>query len=212
MTRDEAVAEVRKGLGFRPSETSLNDNIVAELKAAQRDLEQGKSLPWFLLQENVSVTLPAGNYTIPLPVGFIREEESQPLRYIEENDRQVRVVRRVLWDAISAYRHAAPGAPKVYVILNTTVYFLPPTDKNYNFFWSYYKTDTVLTTNITNQWLTFAPDLMIGEAGRRIAMKLRDSEAIAVFDSMRKDARVALFAEQVVRDESGGPISLGSAL
>ena len=48
MLRDVAVADIQKALGFR---TDQYDNCVAALQTAQRLLERGRTLPYFLLEE-----------------------------------------------------------------------------------------------------------------------------------------------------------------
>ena len=49
MLRSVAIQRVSDGLGFR---TGLDQLIILQLQEAQRDLEKGKTLPLFLLQEN----------------------------------------------------------------------------------------------------------------------------------------------------------------
>jgi hypothetical protein len=62
----------------------------------------------------------------------------------------------------------------------------------------------------TNDWLTYAPEWLIGEAGFRLAKDLRDTTAVDLFDDMRQRARAASFGELIADEDAGGPIVMGS--
>lgn len=205
----DAVDTIREGCGFRATVTATF--ALKYLRQAQRELEMGKTLPRFLLQEDQTVTLTAGNRSVALPTGFIREEDSEPLRYTPTGTTlPYYLKRRVYREALSAYGDNANAGPQVYAVRNNTLYVLPTPDKAYVLTWSYYKKAEVLTEgSTTNAWLTNAPDVLVGEAGFRVAAVLRDTRAIELFDAMRKSARVALFGDIIADEMSGGSHYLG---
>jgi hypothetical protein len=210
MLRDEAVERVAEGLGFRPDLTHL---IVKRLQEAQTSLEQGKSLPRFLLAEDQPIFTSTGVRNTALPVDFLREFDYEPLRYV---DRTVggKLTRAVLVDAFDAYGPPPAngvGVPQKYVLRNATVDWYPVPDGMYELTWSYYARAATLDANIENEWLASGADWLIGEAGYRLAMSLRDAEAVALFSAMRTEGRQAVLFDDVAREFSGRPYVLGAA-
>lgn len=209
MTRDEAVTRIQNGLGFTSSASTY---IISRLQEAQRELEKGKTLPKFLLQEDQTLTLVDGTSTVALPTGFIRKSENDPIRYLPTGEETpYYLVERQFASALTAYAQTDASGPKVYAIRKATIEFFPTADRTYSLTWSYYKHDAVLSTNIENEWLKAenAPEWLIGEAGYRIAFDRRDKDAMALFGDMAKKARAALLAEIIAADDSGGPYFLG---
>lgn len=219
MLRSAAVARIQQGLGFR---TDLATPIIAMLQEAQRELERGKTLPKFLLQEDQPLTLPSGEHSAPLPTGFIREVYEEPLRYAPIVSRSTRFLANGSLRQIIRYYNDAdfdnfatepslPGAPIAYMIRRDTVDFYNTANQDYDLVWSYYASGASLATDVENEWLhdRGAPEWLIGEAGMRIAMDLRDATAIALFKEMASKARASCFGEIIAADEAGGPHSLG---
>ena len=76
--------------------------------------------------------------------------------------------------------------------------------------WDYYQKAVVLDTNVENLWLANASELLIGGAGLRIAMDLRNKSATELFDVMYKKARLAWFNETIEQTADDGPMLLGA--
>ena len=216
MTRTQAVARILEEIGFRAAGSSLDTTIISRLQEAQRELESGKTLPLFLLQENQTLSLVLGAHTVALPSGFIREEPDNLIHYFPTNsDVPIWLERRLYIDAEMAQitnDDETAQAPQVYVILKDTIDFITNADANYTLYWSYYKRAATLTTDIENEWLgnlQGGAEWLIGEAGYRLAKSLRDQSAIQSFDDMRKTGRAALLGEIIAREESGGPYAMG---
>src|SRR5688572_18012393 len=81
MLRSTAVQRINDGLGFRADGHSLESKIILRLQEAQRELEKGKTLPKFLILEDQTLTLLAGDHTIALPSNFIREDDENRIHY-----------------------------------------------------------------------------------------------------------------------------------
>lgn len=205
MLRSDAVQRINRALGFRPSGNPLEATIILALQEAQRDLERGKTLPKFLLQEGASFTLLAGEYTVPLPSGFIRVSDDTPISTFPPE---------VQFFPITS------GESSVYVIQNSVINFIVPATQDYTLYWDYYKAADALTSDIENAWLVSdpttprlgAPEWLIGEAGLRIAMDLGNQNAIGIFTSMRQAGRAACFGEIIVFEEASGPYQMGANL
>lgn len=231
MTRTQAVARILEEIGFRPAGSNLDTVIISRLKEAQRELENGKTLPRSLLVEWDVVTLLSGTSQIALPVGFIREG-SFPPRYFVDNDTTTRPIdlqrvnydeaEEILWESTSSDESVDAGPPKFYtltfdsatsrVLLDVYV----AVEQDYNIYLSYYKRGTALDSDIENEWLNEkegAPEWLIGEAGYRLAKSLRDQGAVQSFDDMRKAGRASLLAGifAAEQSEAGGPFIMGSA-
>lgn len=65
---------------------------------------------------------------------------------------------------------------------------------------------------MTNQWLTFAPWLLIGMAGALVASDLRDNEAIGYFQGLEARAQQSFLAEQIERERAGRSFAMGARL
>ena len=206
MLRDVAIARVQQGLGFT---STLFDAIVLRMQEEQRDLERGKTLPRFLLLEDQTLSLLSGNTDVNLPSTFLRRSEFD-LRYTPTGTTKSKNIPWKRFDeayeAISEDSDAA--GPKVAILRNTTIRFLPEADRNYTITWTFYQKGAILDANVENLWLQYAPELIIGGAGLRIAKDKRDPNAIALFGDMYKQARGTWFGETVEQTMDDTPLIL----
>lgn len=213
MLRSVAVARIQDGLGFAARQS---DKIILRLQEAQRELEKGKTLPKFLLEEQTTpIILPAGQAVVALPSGFLRLDNDNPPHYPSASTGEPVYIsmKRSYREALEANFSTERGAPKVAVILASGyINFINIADVTYTLAWNYYKAADVLTADIENKWLLNAPDWLIGEAGWRMAMDLRDKDAVTIFDNLRKTGRAAVFADIVAGEESSGLVLMGANL
>lgn len=221
MNRSAAVQRIREGLGFIPSGHSLETTIISRLQEAQRDLEKGKTLPRFLLQEDQTLVLADGAHTAALPTGFLRESDDNRLHFFPQtSSKPVFLVRRYYTDSLQARWETLedsplpvePVPPSTYVIRNTTIDFVTTADQSYTLYWDYYKAGQTLETDIENEWLENAPEWLIGEAGSRIAADLRDADAVALFNNLKQAGRASVFAEELAAELASGPLQMGANL
>lgn len=224
MDRAAAIRRINAAIGFRPDGHSLEDTIKLRLAEAQKDLEHGKSLPKFLLQEDQSITLNAGDSSIPLPSGFLRIDEDNPPHFVNLQSaktiflkkattysdavRQIETIQRS--DSVDL----SSVAPSVFVVRKDKLDFISKANTLYTLSWSYYKSGDSLENATGNVWLdNDAGSLwLIGEAGYRIAMDIRDADAVGLFDKMRTQGRAATFGDILVDEDAGGPIVMGGTL
>lgn len=213
MDRDTAVQRINDGLGFRPAGNPLTDKIILRLQEAQRDLEKGKTLPQFLLQEDQPLALAAAAHTVAKPTGFLRESDIGRIHYTPTNSTSpIFLERKYFDDATLANTRipVEPRGPKIYVIRRTVIDFITVADRAYTLTWDYYKAADLLTTNIENSWLLNAPEWLIGEAGLRLARDLRDKTAIELFTDILTRGRAATFGEDLAAETASGPLIMGA--
>ena len=211
VTRSEAVIRINDGLGFRPSGHSLEPKIILRLQEAQRDLEKGKTLPRFLLQEDQTLVLLAGTHSNPLPVGFLREDDDNRLHFFNPSSDIAQYLKPKRYnDAVVAnLREQGPIGPSIYVIRNQTIDFITLANVNYTLTWNYYKADALLNIDIENAWLREASEWLIGEAGYRMAKDMRDSDGVQLFDGLRTQGRAAVFGDILADEDAAGPLIMG---
>lgn len=193
MTRDECVSMIQEQLGFR---TNLATNIVSYMKLAQITLEQGPTLPWFLISEQNYITTVANEQRLVLPTDFIREIDEARFVYIpdsaEDDTSPVDLVKDDYDDLATQYKDAMAGPPEAYALIGKYFRIFPTPDDLYTIKMIYYKKDDTLDTNIENLWLANVPKLFMGLAGKDIATPLRDTEAYKTFSSWESEGRLLL--------------------
>jgi hypothetical protein len=214
MTRDDAVEIIQQQLGFR---TDLSSTIVTNLQLAQTVLESGPTKPWFLISEDNYITTDVDEQRIVLPSDFLQETDQAVLRYVPD-DLTASAEVDLKKDDYDALRKAyldtdtgtiEEGAPEAYALLGEYFRIFPTPDDVYTLHMVYYKSDTVLDTDVTNGWLTHAPYLLIGKAGWQVAMALRDIGAAAAFKQMEQEGRLLLASQTYDREFSNRDMQIG---
>jgi len=212
MTRDECIAEIQEGLGFRKD---MQVNIARKLEEAQRKLETGKSLPDFLINKDSPVAILLGVDEYPLSDAFIREIEDLGQQYPATNVQgDIYHVRRMDYDeAIARFGFTGTGYPSVYAIRARVLRFFPIPDAAYAYRWSFYQHQTTLASgNVTadqNAWLRYRPYLLIGHAGFAQAKNLRDVAAMKHFSDMVMEWQDMDTREKAQDTESNNPTIMG---
>lgn len=217
MLRSAAISIIQRGLGFR---TDLSDEIVSALQQAQRLLEQGRSLPDFLKEEDATLTVTSGTADIAFPTGFIREVDGETFRRTDTNTE--RIVKLEKFIDLTLLRQTLetpetdPGAPIAYYVRKASFAFFPERDASYDLTYSYYKKATELTSDIENAWLASAPDVLIGRAGMLIAEDLGSDPGMKArylkFKDMHDVAWRGMFSETILRSEANYPMNMGGRL
>lgn len=210
MTRDQLIARMRVVLGFRHADKEAE--IVAELKAAQQDLEKLPDLPWFLKTEVASKSTEADEERVNLPSNFLREQEDGALFYFnstatDDADKWVELVK----DFTTEHRKNLPGegAPLGYTLDELYFRIFPTPDAVYLLKMRFFKSDTVLDSNVENEWTKHAPNLLGGIAGQTIAGGLRDSGAMQIFASWEARGLRQLLVDNQAREDANFEYVMG---
>lgn len=194
MLRDAAV-ELIKARMLRTGTTATDATIVTEMQLVQEaTLEGHHTLPWFTwqdtLQEAVTLVTAAGQSYVTLPVNFLREiDEGGIWRYDSTVLKWIRLVKEDMEYLIDTVEQSEQAVPTHYSIINERLQLFHTPDAEYSLRAVWAVKDVVLSSNIENKWLKYAPDLVIAETGVVIARDvLRDTVAAETFMSMAQRA------------------------
>lgn len=199
MLRDDAVNMIALQLGNR---TDLNDKIITVMQLVQdTELEAtGVLMPWFLLTEDASTVLAAGESRVAIPTDFLLEDEDWGVG-IEDENGYVDWLKKGDYDDLAVGYKDVTGVPKQYS-LNGSYFYLFPLDPNADhvIHMRYYaKADNITSNNIENVWLKYAPDAVIAYTGFYLADRvLQNTELANKFAA----AKQAAFVRLVTHNES----------
>lgn len=232
MTRDEAVKIILMRCGMRQNDKALQEAAVAEMILAQQTrLERSAFKPWFLLSETEStVTFPTEE-RIPLPKNFLQEYEEGALDIRDyDDDREdlegyivpaYRSLTKDDYDYLQmkypkGYGRSHDYAPQAYAVVGNYITLHPVPERTYMLRMKYYKKAEVFTQpygegrELSNEWLTIAPDWIIGETGAVLAGSyIKDDATAAKFAEQASQARLAIYTEHVAREEANRSRSMG---
>lgn len=198
MTRDEAVARVHLLLGNRSDQAT---NIQNALQDVQARLEREDTLPWFLRTEISSTTTTVSEERVAVPTDFLAEWEDDALWYFNSaatDPEDVWVKLQKAENDLLRAKYPGSGAPKAYSLDGMNYRIFPTPDDVYTLKQIYYAADTVLTTNITNGWLTNLSELLIGMAGQEVGFPLGLSETrINRFRELESNGRTRLIRKNL---------------
>jgi len=210
MTRDEAIIRIRRYLGFR---TDLQTEIIDALRDAQVELEEAEFLPWFLLVEVASISTTADEERVPVPSDFIRESEETALWYYDaaaDADARWVELKKADIDTLRNVYQDETGVPKAYALDQLYFRIKPTPDAVYTLkLGSYFAQDTVLSTNVENNWLKHVPNLMIGKAGMLVAAPVRDANAYGQFQKMESEGMATLIKQNTAREMANRRLTMG---
>lgn len=178
MTRDDVVTLLALNLGNR---TDLNDAIILQMMLQQEtQLEgSGRFQPWFLITERAFNTMTIGESRLALPDDFLMEVEEQGLWIFDAAGGTHELLKGSEQDLLREYKDTDPGQPQAYSMAGHHITVYPAPDWEYPAFFRYAAQDQKLSTNIENNWLKYASDLMIAVVGKEIAGKTLQNDKLA---------------------------------
>lgn len=219
MLRSEAIAEIKRGLGFRQTQDTT---IIAALKSAQEILETGRTLPSWLLVYDQAITVTANSANITLPTDFLRFHDDYDLYRVDSNSTgRIFIPRRNYTEAYQAY--VANGTkddsaviattssyPDVLVMRGKTAGLLIPTPTiGFTAYLTFYKKAAVLSSDVENAWLLNNSNSLIGLAGIKVAGPLRDKGAMELFSTQYKMGQGSFMGDIVEDELAGRPLIMG---
>lgn len=209
MTRDQAVARIKRHLGFKKT---LDDEIVEEMQDAQIDIELRPGKPWFLLSEQSTTQTEANEDRVLVPSDFLEEHEEGSLEYVPSDPKKkpVRLVKDE-WDLLKHnFRDTSPGEPKAYALVGNYFRLLPEPNAIYTLRLIYFKKALLLTSNIENEWLKYVPRLLMGVAGQKIAAgPIRDSVAMQIFQGWETQGTISIVNQNTAREMANLNLQMG---
>jgi hypothetical protein len=199
MLRSVAISRIQQGLGFRSDLVAV---IINALQEAQRELEGGQTLPWFLLKEDevFSATVANGG-AVPLPVDFLKFHKDEEPHFISTDNGKRYLTAKPYVEADMFYAFTDAGGPQAYTLRKDTVQFWPVPNATFDVIASYYARGVPLDGDVTNSWLLGCPDLLIARAGLAVAIDLENETATKKFAAMFTQWQGWLVKEMADREE-----------
>ena len=208
MLRNAAVDIIASRLGKR---TDLRDEIISEMDLIiGTELEKTGTYYIWQLSAFTSASLAAGASSLSLS-GIIAFHEETPL------------YRSIPGDAVLAKLHysdaivpvgdpslSPTGFPEAWTWDGVDqISFDKVTDQIYNIWYRAYMAASSIAglysdsgTNLENSWLKYAPDLVIGATGERMAINLRAPELAQMFNAQKMAAVARCYTEDIARREA----------
>lgn len=209
---DDAIQEIQEGIGYREDKAG---EIRRALQRAQRMLERGASLPWWLRKSKALIVAVDTN-SVELPNDFIRISRDYAPYYTTSEGGRKYLEEVLPDDGFERWKDEEDegletGGLRAYSIEGGFFTVFPIADEEYTITLTYYKKADELDDDTgTNEWLDNAFDLMIAHAGVYIASQLRNEGAAAIFAARLQEARRVHFSEIALRDDDERPIEMGS--
>jgi len=210
MDRDTAVSVIANRLGRRSDPARLN--IATEMIVAQERLEnEMEEIPWFLISEKEETATTANDERVKLPDDFLKEVDDMFLWLYDAtaDDPEKELEKGFYDDIVNSERFTGSGAPKVYAIVGDYFRLRPIPDSNYTIKMIYAKRGTALTSNIENEWLKHASELLIAETGMIVAENVHNDKAYARFSRDKMAAKTALMKKMVARQMANQELFMG---
>lgn len=215
MTRDDLITRTLKRAGQREDDAKLRTQLEDEIKQIQSELEggvkcgqqdQGVFFPWFLYKEKSDIAVVANAETIAIPTDFLVEYDEDhvgSLWYYDSTRADLWAPVRKDTRAIIRSRELDSGTtPSYYSVVGNNIYLRPISTAALVLKMAYYGADTVLSTNLENNWTKYAPAVMMTELGVTAGRLTRDANFQAEMVIASKGARDQLYAMHVLREES----------
>jgi len=212
MTRDETIAVLKSRLNRTDSD--IDTILVGEMQIVQNTvLEGGSFLPWFL-RTTGTVTLSSGASSITPPSGFLRVAEGRPVRYLDPTASTTDAYRKVNNKAeqfvLDGFEEEGTGAPQYWFTQGTVLGVRPFADQDYTIQLRYYGRDTLLTTDVTNNWLTYAQDWFMGEVGFLVSSTYMENEKqAALFMGLAERGKDRVWRQHEAIMAQGADYSMG---
>ena len=215
MTRDEAVALIKLRMGNN-NLASLDALIVAEMKHVQDTLLEGAAfLPWFLEKTDDTVVTVADSRLVSFPTGFLREVPEQAIWLFGTAGDETTLTELAKGDAdeLNYLYGDETGSPKAYALFGESQFQLwPRPDAVYTLRVVYYGRDDVLSTDVTNKWLTWASDLVMAHVGNIVSTQyLQNPKQAAIYLKQVQAALTRLAQQHTARDEANRERRRGDA-
>ena len=215
MDRDTAIALIASRCGGR-TDLSSDGTILAELQYTQDVLEKGETkrdeLPWFLLSDIFNSADDLSNDssqldTIQFPSGFLREAPEGTLWLYDSTASQVwtKLTKKSSVEDVLESRGDNASSdntdPLIYAVAKDRLVLGPTYPSSVKTFkWLYYKADTVLSTNIENNWLKYASEMMINHVCVKLArFNLQEETLAATFEAEYEKAAQEVWNETRAR-------------
>ena len=189
-----------------PDGSIFQAEIITEIVHAQRKLEEGPTLPWFLKRTS-TITSPAGESIIGLDsVGYpvIRLQDDKPVSFVHpEAPEPIEIHQEAEWKILTQKYPGTADSPVEFYIENNEIWFRPIPLLEWNYVIRFYHNDIEPVIGGTTLWLRYFPDLVMNLAGYEVAWSLRDQVAADRFGRDLQVSRHRFVNAVAAREEAG---------
>jgi len=214
LTRDQTISLVLSRLD-RSGDTDLQSALELEIIHLQEQVLEGAPFkPWFLETSVQNLATSVEMEGVALPDGFLREVEDRPWSYYSTTstapDKWIDLVKDD-YAAISEYYAGYDyQAPVKYALGPGSILLRPIPDVAYTIRSRFFKRDVELNSNISNNWLANANDVVVAEMCRVGAeIYLKDAEMVERFEAAAQRAWDRLRRENISRQMAARDMSRG---
>jgi len=208
MLGSEAVTIMKRRLRRSTgTDASFDTWVLDEMKAAQTRLEISDMLPWFLITERSSKDIVDGEERVLVPADFIRETEEELMQIEDTATGNFTELDKDDYEGLKVrFADEEAGLPARYALVGDYFRLRPiPNLTTLKLWMVYYGNDAVIVLGQENDWLKYAPDLLIAEAGLIIAMAQGNQQAITLFTGMHQIELTRIHRQNVARAEANKP-------
>lgn len=182
--------------------------IISEIIHAQRKLEEGPTLPWFL-KKSAEISVGANDPLVPFDssgYSIIRLQDDKPLAYQDPTGSSPEPI-EVFQEAelkILTQKYPGTGAvPKEFYVETDVAIVRPTPTQALTYVLRFYHHDTEPVLGAATLWTANFPDLIMNLAGFEIAWSLRNTEAAQFFERGAQLARDKFVKAVTAREEAG---------
>ncbi len=204
MTRLETVELVQDLLGRR---TDLAADIVKKLDLTQRTLSLMKPYPWFLRGYANDVVTEA---TYTLASTFIAVAIEDPTTVIAFTDDRTQLLRMIPWEEMIGKvlpQNLTAARPKFVALKSSRQFhFAPAPDASYPIEFHAYlygPLPAAMADSSTNDWMSFAGELLATATARRMCIGLTDAERLGYLQGEEDRLVAQLKIDSIANQEEG---------
>lgn len=207
MDRDAAVTL----LANRLQRSDLTSRIITEMQFVQENkLEGAEFLPWFLLSENLTEVTVANEERVAVPATFLREYEAGALWVYDTASVKWLELKKDDYDFLANKFPTEVQIPRYYSLDNNYFRLKPVPDIVYTLRIKCYLRDSILSTNIENNWLKNASDWLIAEVGAIMAgQHLRNKKLSEEFKAEATKAKTRVYVTHEARMHANRDYTMG---
>lgn len=190
------------------SGSNLQVEIISEVVHAQRKLEEGPTLPWFLREEaTTTASASTGKFSLDdTGYSIIRLQDDKPVAYQDPAGKALENVEVYAEAELKILHGRYPGTaevPRGWFLDDKDVVVRPIPTQSINYVLRFYHHDTEPVLGEATLWTANFPDLIMNMAGFEIAWSLRDNEATTRFETNLARARDKFVKAVEAREQAG---------
>ena len=204
MATGQEIADRIKRRLARTRATGIDDTILEELKQAQTDLENGATMPWFLLQRFEQVTPQAADTELLTelpPTDFLRLYQDLGVFMIDSDGKRQPCVREDYDMWIQKTSSTSFSTPWYTVLDAGQIFVRPAPTVTRTFGMWYYRRDTTLTLGTDNDFTVELTGLILSMAGEAVALGI-ESPRTPWFTQQIPIHRKAFIARNTAMEEA----------